>query len=76
MQHFLYHLFFRLYILILYRVLKEKEMDEAILRLPSLQQTENGMTVSILTGIPLLFVSLILGLEWAYVSLDDFSFLI
>ena len=41
--------------------------------MPSLKQAETGMTLSILVGVPLLFVSLVLGLEWAYVSLDVFS---
>lgn len=59
--------------LILYRVLKKKKWTKQFSRLPSLKQAETGMTLSILTGIPLLFVSLILGLEWAYVSLDVFS---
>lgn len=59
--------------LILYRVLKKKKWTKQFSRLPSLKQAETGMTMSILTGIPLLFVSLILGLEWAYVSLDVFS---
>ncbi|PZX07042.1 HemX protein [Psychrobacillus insolitus] len=61
--------------LILYRVLKQKKWTKQFSRLPSLQQAENAMTLSILTGIPLLFVSLVLGLEWAYVSLDVFSVL-
>lgn len=59
--------------LILYRVLKKKKWTKQFSRLPSLKQAENGMTLSILTGIPLLFVSLVLGLEWAYVSLDIFT---
>jgi len=59
--------------LILYRVLKKKKWTKQFSRLPSLKQAETGMTLSILVGIPLLFVSLVLGLEWAYVSLDVFS---
>ncbi|WP_313891704.1 cytochrome c biogenesis protein CcsA [Psychrobacillus sp.] len=59
--------------LILYRVLKKKKWTKQFSRLPSLQQAENGMTLSILVGVPLLFVSLVLGLEWAYVSLDIFT---
>ncbi|TQR19894.1 cytochrome c biogenesis protein CcsA [Psychrobacillus vulpis] len=61
--------------LILYRVLKKKKWTKQFSRLPSLKQAETGMTFSILTGVPLLFVSLVLGLEWAYVSLDIFSIL-
>ena len=61
--------------LILYRVLKKKKWTKQFSRLPSLNQAESGMTLSVLTGIPLLFVSLVLGLEWAYVSLDIFTVL-
>lgn len=61
--------------LILYRVLKKKKWTKQFSRLPSLNQAETGMTLSVLTGIPLLFVSLVLGLEWAYVSLDIFTVL-
>jgi HemX protein len=59
--------------LILYRVLKKKKWSKQFSRLPSLKQAETGMTLAILIGIPLLFVSLVLGLEWAYVSLSVFS---
>lgn len=59
--------------LILYRVLKQKKWTKQFTRLPSLQHTETGMTTSIITGIPLLFVSLVLGLQWAYISLNEFS---
>ena len=59
--------------LLLYRVLKKKKWTKQFSRLPSLHQAETGMTMSIMTGIPLLFVSLVLGLQWAYVSLDAFS---
>lgn len=61
--------------LILYGVLKKKKWTKQFSRLPSLKQAETGMTLSILTGIPLLFVSLVLGLQWAYVSLAIFSLL-
>ncbi|QFF99588.1 cytochrome C assembly protein [Psychrobacillus glaciei] len=59
--------------LILYRVLKKKKWSKQFSRLPSLTQAETGMTLAILVGIPLLFVSLVLGLQWAYVSLSFFS---
>ncbi|WP_391202256.1 inner membrane protein YpjD [Psychrobacillus sp. L4] len=59
--------------LILYRVLKKKKWSKQFSRLPSLTQAETGMTLAILVGIPLLFVSLVLGLQWAYVSLSVFS---
>lgn len=59
--------------LILYNVLKKKKWTKQWSRLPSLQQTEQGMTASLLTGIPLLLISLILGLQWAYLTLDNIS---
>ncbi|MGE7921795.1 cytochrome c biogenesis protein CcsA [Viridibacillus arvi] len=59
--------------LILYNVLKKKKWTKQWTRLPSLQQTEQGMTASLLTGIPLLLISLILGLQWAYLTLDNVS---
>ena len=50
-------------------------MDEAIYSDYHLcNKLKMAMTLSILTGIPLLFVSFVLGLEWAYISLDVFSF--
>jgi len=58
---------------ILYRLLKKKKWSKQYSNLPSLAQTEKGMTISIVTGIPFLLVSLILGLQWAYVSLVEFS---
>lgn len=33
-----------------------------------------GMKVSVYTGIPLLFVSLVLGMQWAHVALREWSF--
>ncbi len=59
--------------LILYRMLKEKKYHHLWSRLPSLQQTSTWMNYSILVGIPVLFVSLVLGLEWALLSLDGLS---
>lgn len=61
--------------LVLYRLLKKKKWTKQWSNLPSLGQTESGMTISILVGISLLFVSLVLGLQWAYISLDQFSLL-
>ena len=58
---------------ILYRLLKKKKWTKQFGKLPSLDQTEKGMTISIVTGIPFLLVSLILGLQWAYVSINEFS---
>ncbi|MFJ7950146.1 cytochrome c biogenesis protein CcsA [Lysinibacillus sp. NPDC096418] len=57
--------------LVLYRLLKKKKLTHLWSRLPSLQQTSNWINVSFFVGIPLLFVSLILGFEWALLSLDS-----
>lgn len=59
--------------LILYRILKQKKITSTWSRLPSLQQTSSWMNNSILVGVPLLLISLILGLEWALLSLDALS---
>ncbi len=64
---------FSILYLILYRVLKKKKWTKQFSRLPSLSQAKNGMTMSVVTGIPMLFVSLVLGLQWAYTSLNEFS---
>lgn len=61
--------------LVLYRLLKKKKWTKQWSNLPSLGQTELGMTISILVGISLLFVSLVLGLQWAVISLAEFSLL-
>ncbi|MTD29652.1 inner membrane protein YpjD [Planomicrobium sp. YIM 101495] len=59
--------------MILYRLLKKKKWTKQWSSLPSLSQAESGMTMSIMVGIPLLFVSLVLGFQWAVISLDVFS---
>lgn len=59
--------------LILYRILKQKKFNNLWSRLPSLQQMSSRMSNSILFGVPLLFISLILGLEWALMTLDGLS---
>jgi len=58
---------------ILYRLLKKKKWTKQFSKLPSLDQTEKGMTASVVVGIPFLLVSLILGLQWGYVTLNEFS---
>jgi len=60
---------------ILYYFLKKKKWTKQWGRLPSLSQTEKGMTGAMLVGIPMLGISLILGLQWAYVSLDEYTVL-
>ena len=64
---------FSMLYLILYRLLKDKKFSGIWSRLPSLGQTSNWMNNSILAGVPLLFISLILGLEWAWLTIDKVS---
>lgn len=64
---------FSILYLILYRILKQKKVSPMWSRLPSLQQTSSWMRNSTMVGVPLLFISLILGLEWALMTLDRLS---
>lgn len=64
---------FSILYLILYRILKQKKISALWSRLPSLQQMSSWMSNSMLVGVPLLFISLILGLEWALMTLDGLS---
>lgn len=66
---------FSILYLVLHRMLKEKKWNATFSRLPSLSQAESMMTYSITAGIPLLFVSLLLGLEWGYIAIDGFNWL-
>jgi len=65
---------FAMLYLILYKILKKKKWSKQSGRLPSLHQATMGMKVGLLTGIPFLFISLILGVQWAYVSFDTMPF--
>lgn len=60
--------------LLLYRNLKEKKWTKQFGRLPSLQQTATGMKTGIIIGIPFLFISLVLGMQWAHIVLSEWSF--
>lgn len=59
--------------LLVYKVLKQKKWTKQFTRLPSLQQSLSGMKASIYTGIPVLFISLVLGVQWATIALDDWN---
>ena len=61
--------------LILYKKLKEKKYSSIWSRLPSLTQTTNWISNSTLVGVPLLFISLILGLEWALLTVEGMEIL-
>lgn len=64
---------FSILYLILYRLLKKKKYTKLWSRLPSLFQMTNWMTYSILVGIPIIFISLLLGLEWALMKVEMVS---
>lgn len=64
---------FSLLYLILYRILKQKKFTNLWSRLPSLQQMVKWINLSTIIGIPLLLISLILGLEWAFLTLENVS---
>ncbi|MEQ6357664.1 cytochrome C assembly protein [Lysinibacillus sp. KCTC 33748] len=64
---------FAILYLVLYRLLKKKKWSHVWTRLPSLQQTSNWMNVSFYIGIPVLSVSLVLGFEWALLTLESLS---
>ena len=65
---------FSILYLLVYKILKKKKWSKQFGRLPSLHQAMIGMKVSVYTGIPLLFVSLVLGMQWAHVALREWSF--
>ncbi|MDW0112406.1 MULTISPECIES: cytochrome c biogenesis protein CcsA [Sporosarcina] len=64
---------FSILYLLVYKLLKQKKWSKQFGRLPALQTSLTGMKASIYVGIPILFVSLILGTQWAFVALDDWS---
>lgn len=66
---------FSIVYLILYRSLKEKKINNLWSRLPSLTQMSSWMRSSILVGVPILLISLLLGLERGYLTLDNFTLL-
>lgn len=64
---------FAILYLLVYNLLKKKKFTSQFNRLPSLQHAMTGMKAAIYTGIPLLLVSLILGIQWAYTALSDWT---
>ncbi len=64
---------FAMLYIFLYSLLKRKKWQpNQFARLPSLSQTEQGMIYALYAGVPLLGISLILGIMWAYVALGSF----
>ncbi|MGG0644538.1 cytochrome c biogenesis protein CcsA [Sporosarcina gallistercoris] len=64
---------FAILYLLVYNLLKKKKFTSQFSRLPSLQHAMTGMKAAIYTGIPMLLVSLILGVQWAYTALSDWK---
>ena len=64
---------FALLYLILYRLLKQKKLNNLWSRLPNLQQTLSWINYSTIVGIPLLLISIILGLGWAFLTIEAVS---
>lgn len=64
---------FSILYLILYRILKQKKLTNLWARLPNLQQMSKWISYSNLVGVPLLLISLLLGLEWAMMTLEGLS---
>lgn len=64
---------FAILYLLVYKILKKKKWSKQFGRLPSLHQAIIGMKAAIYTGIPILLVSLILGIRWASIALEDWT---
>ncbi|QPC47077.1 cytochrome c biogenesis protein [Mangrovibacillus cuniculi] len=61
---------FSLLYLIQYKWLKEKRWNKRLQRLTDLQRLETLSYWSTIIGVPMLLLSLILGLQWSVISLD------
>lgn len=59
--------------IILYNILKKKKFSTIWTRLPNLAQTMAYMNYSTIVGVPLLIIALVLGVEWALITLDGLS---
>jgi len=66
---------FSILYLILYHLLKKKKYTNIWSRLPSLTQMDQWMNYSIIIGIPIMLISLLLGLEYAFMKVDSVSIL-
>ncbi|MFC5542228.1 MAG: cytochrome c biogenesis protein CcsA [Bacilli bacterium] len=64
---------FSILYLVLYRLLKKKKYTKIWSRLPSLTQMTQWMNYSIIIGIPILVISILLGLESAFMKVDSVS---
>ncbi|MCK1981853.1 MULTISPECIES: cytochrome C assembly family protein [Peribacillus] len=66
---------FSLLYLIQYDLLKRKKWGKRLLRLGDLTKLEHMSYVLAVIGVPLLLVSLILGIQWAYIKVPGVSWL-
>lgn len=64
---------FAMLYIVLHNILKSKKWPKQFSRLPSLAAAEQGMNYTTYCAIPLLGISLILGMMWAYVALPGVS---
>ncbi len=61
-------LFFRLLYLIQYDLLKRKKWGARLLRIADLSKLERSSYILVVIGVPMLILSLILGLQWAFLK--------
>ena len=64
---------FSLLYLIQYDLLKRKKWGKRLIRLGDLAKLEQIVLYLAVIGVPLLIVSLILGIQWAYIKVPDVS---
>lgn len=64
---------FAILYLLVYKILKKKKWSKQFGRLPSLHQAIIGMKSALYAGIPILLVSLILGIRWASIALEEWN---
>lgn len=62
---------FSLLYLIQYDLLKRKKWGSRLIRIPDLSKLEYMSNILNVIGVPMLLLSLILGLQWAYIKLPD-----
>lgn len=62
---------FSLLYLIQYNLLKKKRWGERLVRIPDLSKLEKASYILNLIGVPILFMSLVLGLQWAFLKITD-----
>jgi len=65
---------FSILYLIQYKLLKQKKWGKRLLRLDDLSKLDHMSYVLNLIGVPMLLLSLILGLLWAYIKVENFYF--